>query len=99
LAHVAGLSKFHFIRAYTAQAGLTPMADVRAIRLDAARHLILTTDLPLKVIAPQVGLASEFHLSRLFTAHFGAGVRQLRLPGVRVASPAAKKPAGSSPAL
>ncbi|HTL52625.1 MAG TPA: AraC family transcriptional regulator [Planctomycetota bacterium] len=78
LADLAGISKFHFIRAYTAQAGVTPMADVRAMRLDAARHRILTTDLPLKVIAPEVGLASEFHLSRLLQTHFGAGVRQLR---------------------
>ncbi|MGH7144651.1 MAG: helix-turn-helix domain-containing protein [Planctomycetota bacterium] len=78
LAELAGLSKYHFIRTYTAQAGATPMADVRALRLDAARHLILTTDLPLKVVAPQVGLASEFHLSRLLTRQFGAGVRHLR---------------------
>lgn len=78
LAALVHLSKFHFIRTFTAEAGVTPMTDVRALRLDAARHRILTTDLPLKTIAPEVGIASEYHLSRLLTAHFGAGPRLWR---------------------
>lgn len=66
LAARAGLSKFHFLRRYKLLTGRTPMDDVRAIRLEAARHAILTTALPLKTIAPSVGLSDVYHLSRLF---------------------------------
>jgi AraC-like DNA-binding protein len=64
LAAHAGMSRAHFIRAFRRAAGRPPMADVRLQRAEAARELIVTTDLPLKAIAPQVGLADEFHLSR-----------------------------------
>jgi transcriptional regulator GlxA family with amidase domain len=54
------------------------MEDVRMIRLEAARNLLLTTNLPLKAIAPRVGLGSEYHLSRLLRRHFDLGARELR---------------------
>jgi AraC-like DNA-binding protein len=78
LAAVAGISKYYFIRKYRTLAGATPMADVRSIRLDAARHLIIATGLPLKAIAPRVGFANEFHLSRELTREYGMSARQMR---------------------
>ncbi|MHC4915868.1 MAG: helix-turn-helix domain-containing protein [Planctomycetota bacterium] len=78
LARRAGLSKYHFLRRYKQLTGLAPMRDVRRSRLETARDLLLTSDLPLKAIAPRVGLAGEYHLSRLLRKHFGAGARQLR---------------------
>jgi AraC-like DNA-binding protein len=65
LARQAGMSKFHFSRVYRRLAGRTPMADVREIRLGYALDLILTTNLPLKEIAPKAGLTDEYQLSRL----------------------------------
>ena len=70
LAAAAGLSKFHFVRAYRAATGRTPMADVRAIRAQYARELILGTHLPLKEIAPRAGLGNEYSMSRLFRRVF-----------------------------
>ena len=78
LAQAAGLSKYHFLRAYRHLAGLTPMQDLRRMRLDAARSLLLSERLPLKTIAPQVGLANEYHLSRLFREHYGMTAREMR---------------------
>jgi AraC-like DNA-binding protein len=78
LAAVADLSPAHLIRLYRGQLGTTPMADLRRMRVEAARHLILTTTLPLKAIAPLVGLAGEHHLSRLLRTCLGVGVRELR---------------------
>jgi AraC-like DNA-binding protein/mannose-6-phosphate isomerase-like protein (cupin superfamily) len=78
LAGVAGVSKYHFIRMYRGLTGRTPMADVRAMRLEAARDLLLTTNMPLKQIAPRVGFQSEYHLSRIFRKHFGLSARQVR---------------------
>jgi len=78
LARCAGLSKYHFVRRYKALTGLTPVEDLRRMRLEAARGLLVTTDLPLKAIAPQVGLGDEYHLSRLFRRQFGICARELR---------------------
>ncbi len=78
LATQAGLSKFHFIRMYRAASGRTPMADVRALRLDHARDLILTTRMPLKQIADQCGLGDPAHFSRVFREHLGMAPSRLR---------------------
>ena len=78
LALVAGLSRYHFVRQYRHWTGRTPMADVRAIRLQAARDLVITTDWPLKVIAPKVGLGDEYQLAKLFRKTFGVPPGRLR---------------------
>lgn len=71
LGNAAGLSKYHFLRAYRKATGRTPMQDVRAIRANYARELILGTNLPLKDIAPRAGLGNEYSMSRLFRRLFG----------------------------
>jgi len=78
LAAVACMSKYHFIRQYKALTGRTPMDDVKSLRVEEARRLIVTTNLPLHKIAPQVGITNEYHLSRLLKDHLGVGVRELR---------------------
>jgi AraC-like DNA-binding protein len=78
LAGAAGLSRFHFIRAFRAAAGTTPMRWLRHQRLQAARTLLLTTDQPLRAIAPQVGFADEFQLSRVFRREAGGPPSGLR---------------------
>ncbi|HEY3379777.1 MAG TPA: AraC family transcriptional regulator [Armatimonadota bacterium] len=71
LAACAGVSKFHFIRTYRRLSGHTPMDDVRRLRVEAARDLLLSTDAPLKTIAVQVGMANAYHLSRLVRHYLG----------------------------
>ena len=78
LAKAAGLSKFHFLRLYKAETGRSPMRDVRLIRANYARELILGTDLPLKEIAPKAGLGDEYALSRIFRKLFGGAPGQYR---------------------
>jgi transcriptional regulator GlxA family with amidase domain len=68
LARRAGLSRAHFIRRYKQAAQRTPMQDLRMIRVELARELLLTTDLPLKAIAARTGFCDEYHLSRTFKA-------------------------------
>ena len=71
LAAEAGMSKFHFVRKFREAAGRTPMEELRLLRLEQAKALVLTTALPLKTIAPMAGLGDQYHLSRLFRRHFG----------------------------
>lgn len=66
LADYAEVSKYHFVRLYKKLAGRTPMQDLRFLRIQAARDLLLTTDLPLRDVSVQTGLGDEQHLSRLF---------------------------------
>ncbi len=75
------MSKFAFIRRYRRATGRTPMQDLRRIRLNQARTLILATGLPLKAIAAEVGLGDAFQMSRLFRRHFQTAPSHLRRSG------------------
>ncbi len=78
LAEQAGMSRYHFIRKYKHLSGRTPMEDVRYIRTEAARNLIMTTDLPLKAIAARVGLCDEYYLCKLSSKYFKASLGSFR---------------------
>lgn len=78
LAAEAGMSRFHFVRAFARPAGQTPMRFVRALRVEAARTLLLSSPLSLRAIAGQVGLGDEYHLSRVFLEVTGKRPSQLR---------------------
>lgn len=78
LAALAGMSKYHFARRYKQLTGHTPMEDLRRIRVLAAHDLLLTTNFPLKTLAPRVGLGDEYHLSRLIRKHFHTSPGKLR---------------------
>ncbi len=78
LARAAGLSRFHFVREFRRLAGRTPMADVRRLRLDQARDLLVSSSLPLKSIAQRCGLGDEHALCRLFRRHIGVSPGSLR---------------------
>lgn len=78
LSACCNLNKFHLARTFRARTGVTPMEYVRQARLDIALRLLLESDLPLREIAPRVGLADEYHLSRLLKARYGRGARELR---------------------
>jgi AraC-like DNA-binding protein len=71
LARASGLSRWHYIRRYHQLTGRTPMADVRQERLDGARDMLLTTELPLKEIARRCGLGGAQAFSRAFAARYG----------------------------
>lgn len=78
LVAISGFSKFHFVRQYRTITGRTPMEDVRFMRAEEARKLIISTSLPLSEIAPQVGISNEFRLSHLLKTVLGVGARDLR---------------------
>lgn len=78
LARVAGFSRFHFVREFGRRTGRPPMADVRILRLDCARDLLVSSTLPLKSIAERCGLGDEHSLCRLFRRHFGVSPGSLR---------------------
>ncbi len=78
LARHAGLSRCYFSHLYRTLTGLTPSDDIKRLRVEEAKRLIETTTLPLREIAPKVGIANEYYLSRLLKSLLKTGVRQLR---------------------
>ncbi|MDD5687306.1 MAG: AraC family transcriptional regulator [Elusimicrobia bacterium] len=71
LADFAYLSKYHFLRKYKSESGRTPIEDLSILRIETAKELILTTNLPLKSIAKEVGFTNEYHFNRIFRKYSG----------------------------
>ncbi|CAN5451147.1 hypothetical protein BH10PLA1_BH10PLA1_22010 [soil metagenome] len=71
LADVAGLSRSRFVECFRAAVGTSPVRYLRQVRMERARQLLATTNLPLKAIAPRVGLRDEFELCRTFKRECG----------------------------
>jgi len=72
------MSRFAFVRKFRVMAGCTPMEQLRRIRLNEARNMILTSGLPLKRIAPACGLGDEYQLSKLFRRYYGLPPSRMR---------------------
>jgi len=71
LAEIANMSKYYFIRKYKSLAQITPMNEVRNMRLREAKNLIISTHLPLKQIAGMTGFSDEYIFSKNFKNFFG----------------------------
>ncbi|MDD5688554.1 MAG: helix-turn-helix domain-containing protein [Elusimicrobia bacterium] len=78
LAGNANMGKFQFLRKYNKLTGRTPMEDLRIVRIETAKDMVLTTDMPLKAISKEVGLSDEYHLSKMFRKYFGTPPGQFR---------------------
>lgn len=66
MAGEAGLSIFHFSRVFQREMGLSPQAHVRARRVERARRLLKSTELPLAEIAFACGFAHQSHFTAVF---------------------------------
>ncbi len=78
LARRGRMSKFAFVRKFKRLGGRTPMQELQLMRVNRARAMMLASGLPVKAIAPAVGLNDEYQLSKLFRRHFHLSPRELR---------------------
>lgn len=78
LAAVAYLSPFHFHRVFRRQIGIPPGEFLSALRLQAARRLLLTTPLSVIDICFEVGYSSPGSFTSRFTHLVGLSPRLLR---------------------
>lgn len=69
LARIAGLSKFHLLRVFRQQFGLTPHAYQLQQRILRAKQLLRA--LPIADVAAQCGFADQSHLHRVFRSLVG----------------------------
>lgn len=70
LAAVAGLSPFHFLRAFKAQHHATPQQALMALRLFDAKQRLAAGESPAQVAAAS-GLTDQAHLTRAFAQRYG----------------------------
>ena len=71
LAIEAGLSPFHFARAFRASTGVSPQAHQIRLRVTRAAELLATTDRSVTAIAHDVGYHSGQALARAFLRETG----------------------------
>jgi transcriptional regulator GlxA family with amidase domain len=71
LARIAGLSMYHFSRAFKQSEGVTPHHYLLQCRVRRAKELLTGTDLPLSEIALASGFSDQSHCARRFREHVG----------------------------
>ncbi len=74
----AGIRKTEFIRAFRTVTGTTPIRYILDQRLEAARTLLVESELPVAAIARECGFADPFYFSRCFSARFTVSPRRYR---------------------
>lgn len=66
LSHIAALSPSRFAHLFRERMGVTPMNFLEARRMEQAKQILLTTDLPIQVIAMNIGFPNAQHFSTRF---------------------------------
>jgi transcriptional regulator of acetoin/glycerol metabolism len=78
LAGVAGLSVYHFARAFKQSTGVAPHHYLVQRRIERAREMLARSELPLSEIALAAGFSDQSHLARLFRQMLGITPGQFR---------------------
>ncbi|RUU25173.1 GlxA family transcriptional regulator [Mesorhizobium sp. M6A.T.Ce.TU.016.01.1.1] len=81
LAGKLNLSKRLIERRFRSELRASPQAVYTQIRLDHARHLLLTTDKSISSIALECGFCDGSHLSRVFSSYYNQTPQRFRSQG------------------
>jgi AraC family transcriptional regulator len=71
LAARAGLSPYHFARAFKTSAGVTPRTFVEGRRIERATQMLADTDRPIAAIAVETGFGTQSRLTSTFRRRTG----------------------------
>ncbi len=66
LVHLSGLAERTFKRRFTQATGMSPLEYVHTLRLEEAKQLLESTELPVEAIALEVGYQDASFFNRLF---------------------------------
>jgi AraC family transcriptional regulator len=78
LAHVAGMSNFHFAREFKRTTGTTPHQYLIKFRIERAKLLLTENELPLIEVGLRSGFSHQSHFTRLFRKITGTTPRGFR---------------------
>lgn len=79
IANVVSISPYHFSRIFKKAYGYSPHEYLMLVRINRAKHLLKTTDYPIKVIAQQVGYPNPSTFTSAFTEKVGLSPKQFRI--------------------
>lgn len=79
IAAAVALAPTYFHRRFTRAFGLSPHAYMLRRRMNVARELLLSTDLPVGQVAARAGYDCPFYFSRAFKKHFRVNPSETRL--------------------
>ena len=71
LAHRLTMSRSHFEHTYKKIFGVSPMNEVINSRIEHAKFLLTTTDVPINQVAEMCGYKSDIHFMRQFKSRIG----------------------------
>lgn len=71
LAKLTGYHEYHLNRIFKKQTGGTIHKYIMEVRINEAKKLLMTTNIPIYVIAQKTGFNSDTHLSNCFKNYFG----------------------------
>ena len=71
LAHQLTMSKSHFEHTYKKIFGISPMNEVINSRIEHAKFMLTSTDMPINAIAEICGYKSDIHFMRQFKSRLG----------------------------
>lgn len=97
LAAEVGLSASRLAFIFRHETGLSPGAYLHTLRMERARLLVESTDLPVREVMRQVGLSDPSHFSRDFRNAHGFSPRAYRIQ-LHLAGPPVRYMRGSQPA-
>lgn len=78
LTQLTHLSPSHLIRSFSRAVGVSPIRYLQNIRVDAAKSLLMATDMEIGEIAAAVGFGSPKYFWRVFRAATGVSPREFR---------------------
>lgn len=79
LAREAHMSPFHFTRMFKLATGHAPHQYLTLRRMERARELLATTDMPIAAITAAVGYQTQAHFTGVFARHAGATPKVYRV--------------------
>lgn len=78
LAEEAGISRFHFVRLFKKNCGVTPHQHLLRLRMEAAAAMLGSTDLSVQEVASKCGYTSATHFSAAFQKQFSRTPSEFR---------------------
>jgi len=79
LASEVHMSPFHFTRMFKLATGHAPHKYLTLRRMERARELLATSDMPIAAIAAAVGYQTQAHFTGVFARHSGATPKVYRV--------------------
>lgn len=78
IATVAGLSKYHFGKAFKRSTGMTLHGYVLNLRIRRSQELLVRSDFPLAAVAAAAGFSNQSHFTTIFSTRLGMSPQTFR---------------------